>query len=44
MWKYFDLDNNAAFTKPMESIMPVDKPFLVENELFQVQNACVVRN
>ncbi len=43
MWKYFDPDSDAALTKPVEPLMPVDKPFSDGNKPPQVQNACITR-
>lgn len=44
MWKYFDPDNDAALTEPVEPIMPVDKPPPAGNKPPQAQNARVSRN
>ncbi len=44
MWKYFDPDSDAALTKPVELLTPMDEQPLDKNKLPQVRNACITRN
>lgn len=44
IWKYFDRNNNAAFTKPVKPVILIDKLFFFKKKLFQIQNAQVIKN